>query len=78
MIATAHSSAAAGNFDQAAFFAALERANARSCHSYFNQHIVADDEAGFITVDEGDYGALPSWLADHVIETIPGRLCDDD
>lgn len=78
MIATAHSSTATVNFDQAAFFAALDRANARAYHSYFNQHVLTDDEAGFVTIDEGDYGALPSRLADRVIETIPGRLCDED
>ena len=44
---------------EAAFVAALDQAHARAFHSYFTQYILTD-EAGYITVDEGDYGALPS------------------
>ena len=45
--------------DNAAFFAAIANAERRALHSYFDQHVVADEEAGYITIDEGDYGALP-------------------
>jgi hypothetical protein len=63
--------------DQAAFVAALDQAHARSFHSYFTQYILSDEEAGYIAVDEGDYGALPKALLDRVIETVPGRLSDE-
>jgi hypothetical protein len=63
--------------DQAAFVAALDQAHARSYHSYFTQYVLTDDEAGYITVDEGDYGALPKALQDRVIDTVPGRLSDE-
>ena len=63
--------------DQAAFVAALDQAQARSFHSYFTQYILSDEEAGYIAVDEGDYGALPKALLDRVIETVPGRLSDE-
>ena len=63
--------------EQAAFVAALDQAHARSFHSYFTQYILADDEAGYIAVDEGDYGALPKALLDRVIDTVPGRLSDE-
>jgi hypothetical protein len=63
--------------DQAAFVAALDQAHARSFHSYFTQYILSDEEAGYIAVDEGDYGALPKTLLDRVIETVPGRLSDE-
>lgn len=43
--------------DQAAFVAALDQAHARSFHSYYTQYVLTDDEAGYIAVDEGDYGA---------------------
>ena len=65
-------------FNQTAYLAALDRAHARSYHSYFNQYVLTDDEAGFITVDEGDYGALAAKLCDRIVETVPSKLCDED
>ena len=51
---------AQGSFqaDQAAFVAALDKAHARSLHSYFTQYVLTDGEAGYIAVDEGDYLSL--------------------
>ena len=63
--------------DQAAFVAALDQAHARSFHSYFTQFVLTDDEAGYIAVDEGDYGALPKTMLDRVIDTVPGKLNDE-
>lgn len=63
--------------DQAAFVAALDRAHARSQHSYFTQYVLIDAEAGYITIDEGDYGALPMHLMDRVIDSVPGHLTDE-
>lgn len=65
-------------FNQAAYLAALDRAHARSYHSYFNQYVLTDDEAGFIAVDEGDYGALAPRLYDRIVETVPSKLSDED
>ena len=63
--------------DQAAFVAALDQAHARSFHSYYTQYVLTDDEAGYIAVDEGDYGALPKAMLDRVIDTVSGRLSDE-
>ena len=63
--------------DQAAFVAALDQAHARSFHSYYTQYVLTDDEAGYIAVDEGDYGALPKAMLDRVIDTVRGRLSDE-
>jgi hypothetical protein len=63
--------------DQAAFFAALDRAHARSFHSHFNQYVLIDAKAGYITVGEGDYGALPAGMLDRIIDTVPGKLNDE-
>ena len=75
----AASNSAQGTFqaDQAAFVAALDKAHARSFHSYFTQFVLTDDEAGYIAVDEGDYGALPKTMLDRVIDTVPGKLNDE-
>ena len=78
MIVSAVLTATPLDFDQAAYLAALDRAHARSYHSYFNQYVLTDDEAGFITVDEGDYGALVPRLMDRVIETVQSKLCDEN
>ncbi len=63
--------------DQAAFVAALDQAHARSFHSYFTQYILTDDLVGYVTIDEGDYGALPKPMLDRVIDMVPGRLSDE-
>jgi hypothetical protein len=78
MIVSAVLTATPLDFDQAAYLAALDRAHSRSYHSYFNQYVLIDDEAGFITVDEGDYGALAPRLMDRVIETVQSKLCDEN
>ena len=77
MYASLNIAAAGLKADQAAFVAALDQAHARSLHSYFTQYVLTDDEAGYIAVDEGDYGALPKAMLDRVIDTVPGRLSDE-
>lgn len=77
MYASLNIAAAGPAADQAAFVAALDQAHARSLHSYFTQYVLTDDEAGYIAVDEGDYGALPKDMLDRVIDTVPGRLSDE-
>jgi hypothetical protein len=77
MIVSAALATAAVANDQATYVTALDRAHARSYHSYFNQHVLNDAEVGYITIDEGDYGALSAQLAERVIETVPSKLCDE-
>ena len=77
MYASLNIVAARPSGDQAAFIAALDQAHARSFHSYFTQYVLSDDEAGYIAVDEGDYGALPKAMQDRVIDTVPSKLSDE-
>ena len=77
MYASLNIAAAGPAADQAAFVAALDQAHARSFHSYFTQYVLTDDDAGYIAIDEGGYGALPKAMLDRVIETVPGRLSDE-
>jgi hypothetical protein len=65
------------NADRAAVMAALDQAHARSFHSYFTQYVLVDEDAGYVTVDEGDYNALPKALLDRVIEAVPSKLSDE-
>ena len=78
MYASLNIAAAGPAADQAAFVAALDQAHARSLHSYFTQYVLTDDEAGYIAVDEGDYGALAPRLYDRIVETVPSKLCDEE
>lgn len=59
------------------YFEALERAERRALHSYFDQHIIEDAELGYIALDEGDYGALSAQLAARVVHTVHGALLDE-
>ncbi|GGD84425.1 hypothetical protein [Croceicoccus mobilis] len=63
--------------DQTAFIAAMDTANARAQHSYFTQYVLTDSEAGYVTIDEGDYGALPDQLMARVVDAVPGRFSDE-
>jgi len=63
--------------DQAAFIAAMDKANARAQHSYFTQYVLTDSEAGYVTIDEGDDGALPDRLMARVVDAVPGRFSDE-
>ena len=59
------------------YFEALETAERRALHSFFDQHVVEDDELGYIALDEGDYNALPAHLAARVVHTVHGALLDE-
>lgn len=59
------------------YFEALEVAERRALHSYFDQHIVEDEELGYIAFDEGDYGAMPANLAARVVHTVHGAMLDE-
>ncbi len=40
------------------YFEALATAERRALHSFFDQHVVEDDDLGYFALDEGDYNAL--------------------
>ncbi|MCB2079723.1 MAG: hypothetical protein KDE55_18765, partial [Novosphingobium sp.] len=46
-------------------------------HSFFDQHVIEDDEGSFVAIDEGDYNALPQHLIDRIVHTVPGMMADD-
>ena len=59
------------------YFEALETAEKRALHSFFDQHIVEDRELGYFALDEGDYNALPAHLAARVVHTVRGAMSDE-
>ena len=63
--------------DCEAYRTALDCAQKRALHSYFDQHIITDREARYLAIDEGDYDALAPNLASRVVETVRGHLSDE-
>ena len=59
------------------YFEALETAEQRALHSFFDQHVIEDDEIGYRAVDEGDYNALPPHLAIRDVHTVHGGMLDE-
>jgi len=41
--------------DTAAYLAAVDCAERRAFHSFFDQHVIEDEDIGYIPIDEGDY-----------------------
>lgn len=59
------------------YFEALAVAERRALHSFFDQHIIEDDDLGYFALDEGDYNALPQHLASRVVHTVHGAMLDE-
>ena len=59
------------------YFEALAIAERRAVHSFFDQHVVEDDDLGYFALDEGDYNALPAHLAARVVHTVHGGMLDE-
>ena len=65
------------NSNSERYFAALAVAERRALHSFFDQHIVEDKHLGYFALDEGDYNALPAYLAARVVHTVHGAMADE-
>ena len=60
------------------YFEALETAEKRALHSFFDQHVVEDAELGYFALDEGDYNALPAFIwRSRVVHTVHGGMLED-
>ena len=64
-------------FDPISYDAAVRSATIRAAHSFFDQHVIDDEDGGFIAIDEGDYNALPMHLIDRIVYTVQGMMGDD-
>ena len=64
-------------FDPISYDAALRAATIRAQHSFFDSHVIENDDGSFSAIDEGDYNALPRDLIDRIVHTVPGMMADD-
>lgn len=63
--------------DTQAYLAAVANAERRARHSYFDQHVIKDREAGYLVIDEGDHPPLPAWMIERVVHSVAGFLSDE-
>lgn len=73
-ITTADAAAVA---DNAAYLEAYARAAGRAAHSYFDQHIIQDNDGRYWVADEGDYEPLMQNLIDRIVHTVPASKLDE-
>jgi hypothetical protein len=62
--------------DTGHYLVAVAIAERRALHSYFDQHVI-EDNGTYLSIDEGDYSALPTQLIDKVVHTVPGAMNDE-
>jgi hypothetical protein len=68
---------AAAYADNAAYLEAYARAAKRAAHSYFDQHIIQDDDGRYWIADEGDYEPLMQELIDRIVHTVDAGRSDE-
>ena len=64
-------------FDPISYDDAVRAATTRAQHSFFDQHVIEDDEGCFVAIVESDYTSLPQHLIDRIVHTVPGMMADD-
>ncbi len=64
-------------FNAQSFDDAVRSATIRAQHSFFDQHIIEQDDGTYVAIDEGDYYALPMQLIDRIAHTVQGMMADD-
>lgn len=64
-------------FDHISYDSAVRAATIRAQHSFFDSHVIENDDGSFSAIDEGDYNALPQDLIDRIVHSVPGMMADD-
>lgn len=64
-------------FDPISYDAAVRAATIRAQHSFFDSHVIENDDGSFSAIDEGDYNDLPQDLIDRIVHSVPGMMADD-
>ncbi len=68
---------AAAEEDTQAFLKAHADATTRARHSYFDQHIIRDEDGRYWVADEGDYSPLLPHIYDRIVHTVDAGLSDE-
>jgi|GEM_PF-639965 len=55
----------------------IMEAERRSFHTFFDVHVIENDDFTYSVFEEGDYGNLPNHLIDSVVYTTVGKMDDE-
>ena len=64
-------------FDPISYEEALRKATLRAQHSFFDSHVIENDDGSYSTIDEGDYNTLTQDLIDRIVYTVQGMMADE-
>lgn len=62
---------------QIAFHEAVNRAEMRSYHTYFNTHVVEENDGSFQVIQDTSYDTIPMHIIDRITYTAQGRMAED-
>ena len=57
--------------------AKILEAERRSFHSFFDIHVIENDEGSYSLLEEGDYGTLPLHIIDSIVYTADAKMSDE-
>lgn len=55
----------------------IQQAERRSFHSFFDIHVIENEDGSYSLFEEGDYGAVPNHLIDSITYTADGKMSDE-
>lgn len=55
----------------------IQQAERRSFHSFFDIHVIENEDGTYSLFEEGDYGAIPNHLIDSITYTADGKMSDE-
>lgn len=64
--------------DHGAYMTAYVEARDRAAFSYFDQHIILDEDGRYWVADEGDYECLMQDLVDRIVHSVDAGRSDEN
>lgn len=55
----------------------IDAAEKRSLHSFFDTHVIENEDGTYSVIEEGDYGALPMSIIDRIVYTADPKMTDE-
>lgn len=55
----------------------IDTAEKRSLHSFFDTHVIENEDGTYSVIEEGDYGALPMSIIDRIVYTADPKMSDE-
>lgn len=49
----------------------------RSYHSFYDVHVIENEDGTYSTYEEGDYDALPMSIIDRIVYSVAGKMSDE-